>query len=298
VADPKDPFYFVISDIHEYDYFYCDGDKLLMGDQYVTPIPLYDLVLLKLGFIKGEIKNEYEIIFEQSDEKIRLVATEAEYGIDSIRVNIYAKDGPKPEFYFQGRILYLHELQNAYNLLTNRELSTDQFLGNDPENLSPINDDDDEPFYLESVDLRIGNMVLWNGSETREPEHVYVVDITLEEFKVLVDGSRVDESEVEPSQIEEELLEKLGFTETNPGEEYERVCNDEKGSVRITIIEMEPWYKKISFCREFKDGSKREGSLFSDITFLHQLQNAYFFCLGEDMDVSGLERQTPYLHLN
>ena len=88
-------------------------ENFVVGDnpEYFDPIELTEEVLLKIGFKKDPIITQYN---KEIDDFL------ISY-IDGVNGCLLSIQGKKSQFY-KYDIKYLHELQNAYFLLTNQEM--------------------------------------------------------------------------------------------------------------------------------------------------------------------------------
>lgn len=109
---------------------YYDEDEFLVGDnpEYFEPIELTEELLVKIGFELVNTKRlaGYELVKELENNVYEFFVFKIFDNNDTL-LNIRKQKGGGFEYgeFTKRGIKYLHELQNAYYLLTNEELEVE-----------------------------------------------------------------------------------------------------------------------------------------------------------------------------
>jgi hypothetical protein len=127
---------------------------------------------------------------------------------------------------------------------------------------------------MKTNELRLGNLVVYNNQ---------IVKTTGLHFNMFECGNPADEnwmctrhiSEVQPIELTEELLVKLGFE----GEVYEFCLHTEDANITVNLIENRV---EISFF----GNCEAELCIKYNVKYLHQLQNAYYLLTNEELEVN------------
>lgn len=127
---------------------------------------------------------------------------------------------------------------------------------------------------IKANELRIGNYLTAGGGPIMVDA---ICDYANPKFKLVSAKSETMGVELpfdafDPIPLTPEILEKSGFTEDRIG----RYCLE-----RLTISKDSCWWYSID-CTDY-DGDT--GTVLTEITQLHQLQNLYFSLTGEELDI-------------
>lgn len=116
-----------VKEIYEKSIHYANGEyESYATEDFIQPIELTEEVLLKIGFKKN--KYDWLKYFPDRENEISILMTENYTIIEYVNLFHCPEDvtevnyGSTLEF---PRRIYLHQLQNAYYLLTNEELEVE-----------------------------------------------------------------------------------------------------------------------------------------------------------------------------
>ena len=126
---------------------------------------------------------------------------------------------------------------------------------------------------MEAKELRIGNIVFYNGENGNNEPVRYYCTINGADLRIMQDDENYLRSH-EPIDLTPELLEKCGFEKLEFGNGFMFVIS--LGGGRVFLLKYNPL--RTDFFYEHYYGTK--------VQYLHQLQNLYFVLTGEELTIT------------
>lgn len=130
---------------------------------------------------------------------------------------------------------------------------------------------------MNATELRIGNIVFYNGENGKNEPVRYYCTINGADLRIMQDDENYLKSH-EPIALTPELLEKCGFEKLEFGNGF--MFGRSLGGGRIFLLKYNPLRTDCFY--EHYYGTK--------VQYLHQLQNLYFALTGEELEINLEEK--------
>lgn len=181
---------------------------------------------------------------------------------------------------FISNVSFVHELQNAFFMITGKDLGFNN---------------------MKSSDLRVGNLVLWNDNSTVTIEDIKPNRIAGKSDNGVL-NSLLSSKNFKGISLNEEWLLKLGFSVSEQGSDLEKYGN--RGEIEkiyeisiethiihnmfnmsdLLIAKMKDGYRLIRIGANYYE--QEDVYLISNVfEYVHQLQNLYFALVGKELQI-------------